>query len=128
MSLLDAKSLHMKARMDRFAKTTSTDPNAIYGRIRIVNSSQTEVAQTENQLSQACRNATSNLERVEVLRDRLEQLLDRLRGPTPKAAPEQEINKMVEQGTMLRLTSQHERTSAAIETAIQMLSEIEQYV
>ncbi len=128
MSLLDAKSLHMKARMDRFAKTTSTDPNAIYGRIRIVNQPQIDGGQTENQLSQAVRNATSNLERVEVLRDKLEQLLDRLRGPTPKSAPEAEIGKMAEQGTMTRLTMQHERTSAAIETAIQTLSEIEQYV
>ncbi len=123
--MLDATSREWKRRLERL-KEMQTEYNEL--RSNAMNSSQTDVAQSENQLSQAVRNATSNLERVEVLRDRLEQLLDRLRGPTPKAAPDQEINKMVEQGTMLRLTSQHERTSTAIETAIQMLSEIEQYV
>ena len=94
-----------------------------------MNSPMTEAGtEAESYLSQQCRNATSNVERAQVLRDKLEQMLDRLRGPAPKSAPEAEINKMVEQGDMPRLVMQLERTSAAIETALSTLSEIEQYV
>ena len=94
-----------------------------------MNSTMTEVdPKQENQLAAQVRIATSNLERAEVLRDKLTQMLDRLRGPTPKPAPEQDINKMVEPGAMTRLVMQHERTNDAIENALQIVSEIEQYV
>ncbi len=86
-----------------------------------------ETDQPESQLAQQVRNATSNLERAEVLRDKLMQLLDRLRGPTPQATPDQD-SKLTEQGAMSRLVMQHERTTETIEAALHTLSEIEQYV
>lgn len=86
-----------------------------------------QAEQPESQLAQQVRNATSNLERAEVLRDKLMQLLDRLRGPTPQPAHEQD-SKLAEQGAMSRLVMQHERTSETIEAALHTLSEIEQYV
>ena len=87
-----------------------------------------ETDQPENQLAQQVRNATNNLERAEVLRDKLSQLLDRLRGPVPSAAPEVAGEKLTEQGAMSRLVMQHERTGETIEAALHTLNEIEQYV
>ncbi|MEE9383214.1 MAG: hypothetical protein V3V08_07355 [Nannocystaceae bacterium] len=88
---------------------------------------QTEVGQQENQLVSAVRHATGNLERAEVLRDKLYQTLDRLRGPAPQSAPTSE-EKLTDQGAIPRLVRQQERTTEAIETALSTLSEIEQYV
>ncbi len=83
--------------------------------------------QPESQLAQQVGNATSNLERAEVLREKLYHMLDRLRGPTPKTTPEVG-DKLAEQGAMSRLAMQQERTSETIEAALHTLSEIEQYV
>ena len=144
MPLLDAKSLHMKRALEAMstsspgrirgqleAMATKKDLNESYRRIGTMtantNVGSAETDQPESQLSQQVRNATSNLERAEVLRDKLMQLLDRLRGPTPQPAHEQD-SKLAEQGAMARLVMQHERTSETIETALHTLNEIEQYV
>ena len=146
MPLLDAKSLHMKRALEAMstsspgrirgqleAMATKKDLNESYRRIGTMTANMNvgkeigEADQPESQLAQQVRNATSNLERAEVLRDKLYQLIDRLRGPVPQPAPEQDT-KLADQGAMSRLVMQHERTSETIETALHTLNEIEKYV
>lgn len=83
--------------------------------------------QKENLISCAVRHATQNLDRAEALRDKLHQMLERLRGSTPESARPAE-DKLVDTGTMPRLERQHERTTMAIEEALSHVNEIEQYV
>ena len=86
-----------------------------------------ETDQKENQISCAVRHATQNLERAEALRDKLHQMLERLRGSTPESARNVE-EKLVDTGSMPRLERQHERTTTVIEDALSDVNEIEQYV